>query len=332
MQKLFTVGLIAILVIGLITALPLTHTFAKSGKEKKVMKSITKALDRATEGKPSTIDMLNISKFNDNSTIVVINKTGSITPPPPPPTCKPTEHLENGKCVPNPPPPPPPTGNTTLVCTVGDFKDGKVMTAMKKDKCDITIALGDMGYGSNLNLLKSLGFTNCVVGNHDAVEDGSAAIYKEALAYCKDSWYKVAGNGTTILVGINTNGNDAKTIAWLSDLLNNLSDNVKNVIIFSHKGGHVFKNAHHPAEASAIYSKVEDAGHANVKIYEVAGHKHNMAQSTNGLWFIAGSGGAKKYTCGTDAQWNFCGTDTGYLRFTIDNKGSIATGFYDMSG
>jgi hypothetical protein len=292
---------------------------AKSGKEKKVMKTITKALDRATEGKPSKIDMLNISKFNDNATIVVINKTGGtvVTPPNPPPT---------------PLPQPVPTGNTSLVCAVGDFKDGKVMTAMKKDKCDITISLGDSGYGSNLNLLKSLGFTNCVIGNHEATEDGSSAIYKEALAYCKDSWYKVAGNGTTILVGINTNGDDTKTIAWVNDLLNNLSDSVKNVIIFSHKGGHVFKNAHHPAEATDIFSKNEDAGHANVKIYQVAGHNHNMAEAVNGLWFIAGSGGAKKYTCGTDAQWNFCGQDTGYLRFTIDGKGSIATGFYDTSG
>jgi predicted phosphodiesterase len=292
---------------------------AKSSKEKKVMKTITKALDRATEGKPSKIDMLNISKFSDNSTIVVINKTGGpiVTPPNPPP---------------NPPPEPTPTGNTTLVCTVGDFKDGKVIAAMKKDKCDITISLGDSGYGDTLALLKSLGFTNCVIGNHDAEEDGSKAIYQEALAYCKDSWYKIVGNGTTILIGINTNGEDAKTIPWLSNLLNHLPAKVKTVIIFSHKGGHVFKNAHHPAEASAIYSKIEDAGHANLNIYEVAGHNHNMAESVNGLWFIAGSGGAKKYTCGTDAQWNFCGTDTGYLRFTIDNKGSIASTFYDTNG
>lgn len=314
MNKLFAIGLVAILVIGLMTAVPLTHTYAKS-KDSKAKDAIVKALGKSVEGKYSTIDIMNYSKFGDNSTVTFWNKTtGPVTPPPPPP------------------PVPIPTGNTSLVCTVGDFKDGKVIAAMKKDKCNVTIALGDNGYDSDLKLLKSLGFTNCVIGNHDAEEDGSKAIYQEALAYCKDSWYKVAGNGTTILIGINTNGNDAKTITWITDLLNNLSAKVKNVIIFSHKGGHVFKNAHHPAEASAIYSKVEGAGHINLKIYEVSGHNHNMAESVNGLWFIAGSGGAKKYTCGTDAQWNFCSQDTGYLRFTIDGKGNIASAFYGTSG
>jgi hypothetical protein len=288
---------------------------AKSGKEKKVMKTITKALDRATEGKPSTIDMLNISKFNDNSTIVVINKTAVVVTPP------------------NPPPPEPvPTGNTTLICTVGDFKDGKVMVTMKKDKCDITVSLGDSGYGSDLKLLKSLGFTKCVIGNHDAAENGSPAIYKEALTYCGDHWSLLTANGTTLLLGINTNGKESDTTSWILGIMENLSPTVKNVVILSHKGGHVFTNAHHPAEAASIYSKVEDAGHTDVRIYEVAGHNHNMAESVNGLWFIAGSGGAKKYTCGTDAQWNFCGTDSGYLGFNIDGMGNIAASFYDTSG
>src|ERR1043165_9989614 len=110
MNKLLLVGLISILAIALVTS---HATFAKSKVDKKAEKAIDKAIGKATEGKYSTIDMVNVSKFNDNATITVYNKTGGsvITPPSPPPV---------------PPPNPPPVSNGFKLCMVGDLSGSAV--------------------------------------------------------------------------------------------------------------------------------------------------------------------------------------------------------------
>jgi hypothetical protein len=106
---------------------------------------------------------------------------------------------------------------------------------------------------------------------------------------------------------------------------------VKNVIALSHKNGHVFPSAHHPAEASALYSQIESNTPQGVTLYEVGAHNHDSAQGGN--WFIAGGGGKSFYACGKDAVWTFCdNTHVAYLQFTIDNQGQITPNFIDTSG
>jgi len=321
MQKLFTVGLIAILVIGLITSVPLTGTFAKSNKDKKARDAIIKAIGKATEGKYSSIKLVAISKSNVTGFIIAYNNTKSVTPPPPPPpNCNPDEHLENGKCVPNPVPPVP-TGQTTKACFLGDFKDDSVVKKMTD--CNVKVALGDMGYGSNINLLKSLNFDKCVIGNHDATEDGSKALYQEALAYCGDHWSQKIANNTVLILGFNTNGDVSTELsaakASLSDTKN--MQNVKTVIIVSHKGGHVPPNSHHPAEAKGLYQQIEQSVPSSVKLIEIYGHNHVSSSAPSKNWYQAGAGGKSHYECGTDAIWTFCdNTHYGYLQLTVDNK------------
>lgn len=324
MDKLFTIGLVAILVIGMVTALPLTHTFALKTKEKKALKSIDKALIRATEGKPSTIDLLNISRFNDSSTIVVINNTGGVVvvPPPPPPVCLPNQHVENGMCVPNEPP----TGNVSKVCLVGDLVGNKVPDMMKNGGCNLKIGLGDLGYGKDLSYFKGLKFDKCVVGNHDAKEDGdSNPVVKEALAYCKDHWWLTIAQGTTIIIGLNTNGDPAVQLQTVKELLSQ-NPVLNTVIIASHKAGHVPPNSHHPAEAKSLYASIEALIPSNIKLIEVAGHNHVMSAAHVNNWYQSGAGGKSHYECGTDAVWTFCDNKAvGYLELTVDNKNGDTT-------
>ena len=63
-----------------------------------------------------------------------------------------------------------------------------------------------------------------------------------------------------------------------------LMTGVKNIIAVSHKGGHVFPSAHHPAEAKTFYADFEKAIPAGVKLFEISGHNHNPAAApTKGL-------------------------------------------------
>src|SRR5678809_1337458 len=90
-----------VLVLLVISIALVPHSFvdAKS-KDKKARDAIVKAIGKAVEGKYSSIDMINISKVNDNSTLTVWNKSAVVVPPPQPP---------------NPPPNPPlaPTANVS---------------------------------------------------------------------------------------------------------------------------------------------------------------------------------------------------------------------------
>lgn len=285
---------------------------AKSkSKDSKAKDDFIKKAGKAVEGKWSKIEIGNMSLFGSNSTITFYNKTKVITPPNPPPN-----------------PPPTPTGNTTVVCAVGDLSGSTVPGKMKN--CDEKVGLGDLGYGSDLSYFKKLGFDKCVVGNHDAPEDGSAIIYKEALAYCGDNWNIKIGQ-SVLIFGFNTNGDLSKQLAAGKNIFSNLMTNVKTVVLASHKPCYTSPNSHHPVESSVktLCDSLAGSVPQGVKIYYVSGHNHQMASTVDGLKFVSGAGGRSHYDCGTDALWNFCDNKNyGYLEMTIDNdNGNIGTKF-----
>jgi hypothetical protein len=45
------------------------------------------------------------------------------------------------------------------------------------------------------------------MGNHeDDQEEGNPVLDKQTLQYCNDHWYRKIANNTTLLIGLNTNG------------------------------------------------------------------------------------------------------------------------------
>lgn len=336
-------SVIAVLLLLVVLSLVVPHSLvdAKSAKDSKAHRDIDKAIGRAVEGKFSTVKTVNISTYAaPNVSLTVWNKTssGSLPPiitPPEPQVCNKNEHLENGTCVPDTTVPPVVTpAEGYKVCMVGDFKDSKVFDAMSTNDCDYRVAVGDNGYGSDLSLLKSIHPDKCVIGNHDSVEDESAAIEKEALAYCGNSWWVKFGS-TTLLLGFNTNGDTTKQLNAAGKLLNNsqFMSGVKNVIAVSHKGGHIFPSAHHPAEAKTFYTDLEKAIPNTVKLFEINGHNHDSAAAPLKGWYVAGNGGKSFYACGNDKDWTYCDNKTiSYLEATIPNSGDIAFHFVDTSG
>lgn len=301
------------------------QTFAKSAKDSKARRDIDKSIGRAVEGAFSKVKTVNISTYAvPNEVNTVYNKTssGSLPPiiTPPPPVIPPTTDTEGYK-----------------ICMVGDFKDTAIWETMMAGKgCDYRVAVGDMGYGKSLDLLKKIAPDKCVIGNHDSAEDESATIEKEALAYCGNSWWVKFGT-TTLLLGFNTQGDTTKQLNAAKNLFNNsqIMSGVKNVIAVSHKGGHVFPNAHHPAEAKDFYASLEKAIPAGVKLMQVAGHDHNSAAAPLKGWYIAGNGGKSFYACGNDKDWTYCNNKTvSYLEATIlkSDPGQIAVHFIDTGG
>jgi hypothetical protein len=332
MKKLIAISLIAL---TLVIAATLTHDVsAISKKEKKIRDDIRKKLDRALEGKYSNAEIISLKKFNSNSTVTIWNKTKAAPiPPPVPPTCLPTEHLENGKCVPNETPSP---LNSTDVCMSGDIEGTSVIDEMGTQGCDLTVALGDLGYDSNLAAFKKQNWDKCVIGNHDAAEDGSDKLYKEALAYCGDSWFMKIGN-STLLMGFNTNGNLNTQLGTAQDKVMDpvFMSGINNVHIITHKPCVVPPASHHPVEAKVktFCDSLKDKVPAGVKVYFDASHNHVMAQTKDGLKNEAGGGGRSHYDCGTNAEWVFCNDKNyGFLKYTIGNDGTTASEFITTSG
>lgn len=264
------------------------NTFAKSAKDSKARRAIDKAIGQAVEGKFSTVKTVNISTYTaPNESITVYNKTAP------------------GAVLPNPILPSNPPANQTVtpegfkICMVGDFKDSKAFDAMTS--CNYKVALGDNGYSDNLNVLKKISPDHCVIGNHDAKEDGSPELEQESLAYCGSSWWVKFGD-STLMIGINTNGDQTKQLNGVKSLLQDTTfmSGVKTVIVVSHKGGHTFPNAHHPSEAKDIYLQLEGNIPDGVKLIEIAGHNHNAAAAPAKGWYISGNGGKSFYSCGQD--------------------------------
>jgi hypothetical protein len=298
-----------LLILVVVSMIVLPHSFVQAkSKDSKAKSAIIKAIGKATEGKYSSIKLVQISKSNVSSYITVYNTTKGTTPVPPPN------------------PPPIPVGDVSKVCLVGDLKGSTVPNMMKG--CNYKIGLGDLGYASDLSYFKGLKFDKCVIGNHDSPEDGSSSIYTEALSYCGDHWSLKIANNQVLLIGLNTNG-DIKVQTDFAASVISQSSSVKSVIIVTHKNGHVFPNAHHPAEAKALYSQLESLIPKGVKLISVSGHNHDSASAPAKNWYIAGAGGKSFYSCGTDAVWTFCDNKSlSYLELTISNKdGATAAKF-----
>ena len=188
----------------------------------------------------------------------------------------------------------------------------------------------------DLKTLKAIAPDKCVIGNHDSAEDESTTIEKEALAYCGSSWWtKFGSNPSTVMLGFNTNSNLTKQLTAAKNLLGDgeFMSGVKNIIAVSHKGGHVFPNAHHPAEAKTFYAEFEKAIPTGVKLFEISGHNHNDAAAPTKGWYVAGNGGKSFYACGNDKDWTFCNNKTiSYLQATIPDSNQIGFNFIDIAG
>lgn len=296
------------------------QTFAKSAKDSKARRDIDKAVGRAVEGAFSSIKTVNISTYAaPNVSLTVYNKTASGSLPP----IRPPE--------PQPTPPPVVTpAEGYKVCVVGDLKGSTVPDAMKG--CNYKIGLGDLGYQSDLSYFKGLGFDRCNLGNHESSsEDGNAAIEKETLAYCGDSWWVKFGTNT-LMVGFNSNGDLAKQLNGAKNLIGQNSG-IKNILLLSHKGGHVPPNAHHPAEVKNFYTELESIIPKSANLYEIFAHNHVMSASDSNHWYESGAGGKSHYACGQNNIWNFCNNkDFGYLQATIDSNDNIVINFLDTAG
>jgi hypothetical protein len=318
----------------------ISHVAAIKKSEKKVLDKINKAMLKASEGKPSNIKMLNMSKNNVNGTITFWNTTKTVTPPPPPPpNCTPDQHLENGKCVPNPPPPKP--GNYTVVDFVGDISGMAVRDQIAKQNPLAVFALGDLDYQSSIATFKTQWYdyftqkgvlVKCMIGNHDSDEEEKGQkIVAEAIALCGDSWWLKVGH--VLFLGYNTNGNIQNQIDGTQKILANstITAGVNHIVAMSHKNGHVPDNAKHPVEAAQLYTALETM---MTHLYEVNAHNHFLAKNTNGFWYIAGGGGRSHYSCSTGNGWSMCNnTDFGFLEFKLNNAdGAITATFYGTDG
>src|SRR4029078_6791075 len=175
------IAIIWALVLSAIAMMIVPHSFIQAATDPNVVAKtkITAAIDQAVNGQWKGICTNALTTgFNQTLRLVYdkdVNRCHGIIVPPPPPVCQPGTHLENGVCVPDVIPPPPlPTANVSKVCLVGDLSGSTVPNLMKG--CDYKIGLGDLGYKSDLSWFKSLNFNKCVIGNHDATEDGSSSI------------------------------------------------------------------------------------------------------------------------------------------------------------
>jgi len=281
----------------------------------------------------------------------------------PPVTCGAGTHEENGQCIPDVVPPvdnetqppeqnetqppvindtnpPPQTGEDTIIKTAGDFSGTGVLKLLNGD---INVALGDLLYQSSLdtfiNVYPKDESHKCVPGNHDQEEDGNSKIAKQSSQHCGDIWFKKVAGGTTVLIGANTNGNLDVLLGSAQQYVMNstLMQGVKNVMLFTHKQCHTNTGAHHNVEGNVktFCQSLEGKVPAGVKFFTIAGHEHNAEKNSNGLWFVAGTGGKSKYECGSTANgWSFCNdSDNGYLQITIDNdSGAVTTQFIKASG
>ena len=236
----------------------------------------------------------------------------------------------------------------TVIDAVGDLDcSNNLDDQIKKDNPDLFIALGDLCYKSDLNNftdtygdLKKEGKFACIMGNHeDDQEEGNPVLDKQTLQYCNDHWYRKIANNTTLLIGLNTNGDTKLQTKWGQSLVTNstLMKGIKNVMLISHKPAHTPPESHHPARNSTIsmISGIERNITKNIQIYEIAGHNHFMAESSNGRWFISGAGGRNHYEGATSEVWPFVNIKQfGYLQIRINNTNGtvISSNFYGLDG
>ncbi|HVD08447.1 MAG TPA: metallophosphoesterase, partial [Nitrososphaeraceae archaeon] len=235
----------------------------------------------------------------------------------------------------------------TVIEFVGDIDCSNNLPAqVEKDNPTLFIALGDLCYKKDLTNfentytdLKNANKLACLIGNHDSEEDGSLMILNQTQEYCGDHWYRKIANDTTLLIGLNTNGDTILQTKWGQSLVTNatLMKGVKNVMLLVHKPAHTPPESHHPAESSTIsmISGIEGDISKSIQVYQIAAHNHFMAESSDGRWFITGAGGRSHYEGTTNSEWPFVNKmDYGYLQFKINNTDGkvLSTQFYGLDG
>jgi hypothetical protein len=235
----------------------------------------------------------------------------------------------------------------TVIDLVGDIHCSKKLSdRLKADNPTLFVALGDLCYKRDLknfsatfNDLKIINKLACVIGNHDSLENGNLRILNQALKYCGDHWYRKVANNSTLLIGLNTNGNISLQTYWGRTLVSNVTfmNGVNNVMLLAHKPAHTPPGSDHQAENSTIkmFSSIVSIIPKGVKVLEIAAHNHLMAESSNGDWFISGAGGRKLYNYTSHPDWSFINNkDHGYLQIKINNTdgGLLSNNFYGSDG
>ncbi len=339
-------------------------------KDKQYQDNIVASLKKGS-GQFSNICTITITTKDNANPRLIYSKPNSIackhippvvppvvTPPPPvvnntvpPPvvnnTVPPVINNTSNNTEPNPPVPTPPpqvSNQTAKIIMTGDVESGAagdaVFQQIKKENATHVVVLGDMGYSTNLKWLKSTYGTlgnkfNCVIGNHDALEDGTAQIYAESKAYCTESYYFKVNHA--LFIGFNTNGDLNTQAIAAGKLLSNTAfmNGTKSVHIMSHKDCAVPPNSHHPVEATVktfcdvIKSKIP----GGVKPYYDQAHNHVMSSSADGTYKQVGAGGKSHYVCGVSAAFPFCdNVHFGFLEYIIKPDGTTTSQFMDYNG
>lgn len=235
----------------------------------------------------------------------------------------------------------------TVINTVGDLICSKKLhDQLKTDNLTLFIALGDLCYKRDLKNFtitysdfKKENKLACVIGNHDSEENGNPKILKEALEYCRDHWYLKVANNSTLLIGMNTNGNTSLQADWGQSLVTNstLMKGIKNVMLLSHKPAHTPPGSDHKAEGPTVkmFTAITSNISKKIQVYEIAAHNHLMAKSINGFWFISGAGGKSLYEFTPDPAWTFVNNkEYGYLQVRINNTDGkvLSTHFHGLDG
>jgi hypothetical protein len=237
--------------------------------------------------------------------------------------------------------------SVTVINAVGDIECfNHLDDQIKSDNPDLFIALGDVCYKPNLinfttiygDLIKENKLA-CVVGNHESAnEDGNSELQNQTLELCGDHWYRKIANDTSLLIGLNTNGDTESQTKWGKSLVTNgtLMKGIKNVFLLTHKPAHT-PESHHPARNSTIVmlAGIESNISKSVQVYELSAHNHIMAESSNGRWFISGAGGRSHYDGETSPEWPYVNTKNyGYLQIRINNTDGnvLGTNFYGVYG
>jgi Calcineurin-like phosphoesterase len=235
----------------------------------------------------------------------------------------------------------------TVIDAVGDLDCSSIFhDGILKDKPDLFIALGDLCYKRDLTNFtitysdfKNTNKMECVIGNHDSEENGNLRILNQALEYCGDHWYRKVAKNSTLLIGLNTNGNTTLQTNWGQSLVTNSSfmKGIVNVIILAHKPAHTPPGSDHRPEDSTVkmFSAIMNSAPKNVRVFEVAAHNHLMAESSNGQWFISGAGSKNLYNFSPDSTWPFVNNKVqGYLQLKINNTDGMILGthFYGIDG
>lgn len=255
---------------------------------------------------------------------------------------------ETETCVVIPPPvvtPPPVPIKDIKVTVVGDVEDSTagnaVFNQIKKQNADYDLVLGDLGYESDLSWFKSTYGTLgpkmwCVIGNHEADnEDGSAALEKEGLQFCGNSYWLKYHH--TLFLMFNTNDNQNTLISAVGKVFDNstIMNGVKNIHINGHKGCAVPPNQNHPAgEIKALCDYVKSKIPVNVQAFYNSAHNHVYSESADKKYKQSGAGGRSHYSCPTTATsaWYCNNTSYGFLLYTIKADGTTTHNFIDYNG